>query len=81
MDLFPQPHQIGGAPLIFNEEPVFCPLCARPSPLLAVICDDASGNPPSPFPPANSFVGNMGVQMVFHFWRDCSVVSAYHSND
>jgi hypothetical protein len=78
--LFPR-HQIGGTPVILNSEAIACPACLKPSPFLAVICDDASGNRPGEVAARDSFVGNLGVQMVFHFCRECSVVTAYHSND
>jgi hypothetical protein len=79
LDLFPK-HQVGGFPVILNPQAVACPACLRPSPFLAVICDDASGNRPGEVPAEASFVDNLEVQMVFHFCRGCSIVSAYHSN-
>lgn len=81
LDFMPQKHQIGGAPVIANLQEITCPLCSHESPLFAVICDDASGNQPGEVPAQDSFTDNMGTQMVFHFCRDCSVVSAYNSND
>ena len=50
-------------------------------PFLAAICDDATGSDPFGVREHDSFVGNVGVHVVFNFWRDFSVVSAYHSND
>ncbi|MEO8132205.1 MAG: hypothetical protein ABJF23_03250 [Bryobacteraceae bacterium] len=81
LDLPPQEHQIGGLPAIQNPQTVKCPICSKLSPLLAVICDDATGNQPGEVPASQSFTDNEGTQMVFHFCRDCSVMSAYHSND
>ena len=80
-DLPIQKHQIGGLPIIGNPQPIICPACSQSSPLLAVICDDATGNRPGEVASSESFTDNMSTQMVFHFCRDCSVVSAYHSND
>jgi len=77
-------HQIGGSPFIENPQTPACPICSKEIPLLAAICDDATGNDPwnrENHEEANTFAGNGGVQMVFHFCRDCSVVSAYHSVD
>jgi hypothetical protein len=74
-------HQIGGLPVILNPQSIACPACLKPSPFLAVICDDATGNQPGKVAARDSFVDNLGVQMVFHFCRECSVVTAYHSND
>jgi hypothetical protein len=82
LDLYgEQNHQIGGFPVIANSQEITCPVCLKESPLFAVICDDATGNNPGKVPAENTFVDNCGVQMVFHFCRDCSVVSAYHSCD
>jgi len=74
-------HQVGGYPVIFNPSKAFCPECSREMPLLASICNDASGNNPWNENDAETFTGNGGVQMVFQLCRDCSVVTAYHSND
>lgn len=74
-------HQVGGYPVINNPSKTSCPLCSSDMPLLAVICDDATGNHPFGVSPQDSFSGNGGVQMVFQFCRKCSVVSAYHSCD
>jgi hypothetical protein len=60
---------------------ISCPVCSTEMPLLAAICDDATGNDPFGVEVENSFVGNGGVQMIFHLCRECSVVSAYHSCD
>jgi hypothetical protein len=79
LDLFPQKHQIGGFPVILNSQEVVCPVCSNAAPLFAAICDDASGNQPGDVQSSQSFTGNMNVQMVFHYCRGCSVVSAYHS--
>ncbi len=80
-ELFSPRHQVGGYPLIYNPGKVFCPVCSVEMPLLAAICDDATGNDPFGVEPEHSFAGNGGVQMLFHFCRGCSVVSAYHSCD
>jgi hypothetical protein len=80
LELYPQQHQIGGSPVILNPMPMTCPTCSKESPFFALICDDASGNAPGDVPASQSFTDNVGVQMVFHFCRGCSVVSAYHSN-
>jgi hypothetical protein len=74
-------HQIGGDPFIANPEDVTCPLCLRASPLFATICDDAAGNNPWKQEESSTFNGNGGVQMIFHFCRDCGVISAYHCYD
>ena len=74
-------HQIGGEPFIANPQTIQCPVCSKPMPLLASICDDASGNDPWHREESSSFAGNGGVQMIFHFCRDCAVVSAYHCCD
>jgi len=76
-----QKHQVGGFPVIANSQDITCPVCRKESALLSVICDDASGNEPGGVPPEESFTDYSAVQMVFHFCRDCSVVSAYHSGD
>ena len=83
LELGVQSHQIGGFPLIANPQQVSCPVCSKPSPLFAVIADEAVGNPSADLPhaPQDTFTGNAGTQMVFHLCRTCSVVSAYHSND
>jgi len=73
-------HQVGGEPMIYNPAaPIQCSSCSSEMPFLAAICDDASGD--GFLPGHASFVGNPGVQMVFHFCRNCSMVSAYHSVD
>jgi hypothetical protein len=80
--LYLQGHQIGGFPVIANpQEEIICPMCSQRSPLLAVICDNASGTHigGTPVPAPESFTDNCAVQMVFHFCRHCSVISAYHS--
>ena len=76
-----QKHQVGGYPVIANPQSVVCPACSKEAPFLALICDDASGNKPGEVPTENAFTDNPGVQVIFHFCRDCSVVSAYHSAD
>jgi len=80
-DLFSPRHQVGGSPFIDNPTNISCPVCSTEMPLLAAICDDATGNNPFGVEVANSFVGNGGVQMIFHLCRECSVVGAYHSCD
>ena len=80
-NLYSARHQVGGHPFINNPASVSCPVCSIEMPLLAAVCDDATGNDPFGVDPENSFVGNGGVQMVFHFCRACSVMSAYHSCD
>jgi hypothetical protein len=74
-------HQIGGYPFIYNPSKAFCPKCSKEMPGLAAISDCAAGNNDFSDEPGETFTGNSGVQMVFHFCRDCSVVSAYHSCD
>jgi len=49
--------------------------------VLAAICDKAAGNEDINAEQNETFTGNSGVQMVFLFCRDCSVVTAYHSCD
>jgi hypothetical protein len=80
-DLFSPRHQVGGPPFIYNPSKTFCPLCSTEMPVLAAICDSAIGNDPFGVEQENSFTGNGGVQMLFQFCRDCSVVSAYQSCD
>jgi hypothetical protein len=74
-------HQVGGYPKIDNPSKTFCPLCTNEMPLLAAICDDATGNNPNKAVGNDTFTSNCGVQMIFNFCRSCSVVSAYHSCD
>ena len=74
-------HQIGGYPKIDNPSKTFCPMCSADMPVLATICDDATGNNPERVKGSDTFTDNRGVQMVFNFCRNCSVISAYHSND
>ena len=74
-------HQVGGYPFIYNPVRTQCPECSRDMPLFAAICNDANGNDPWRRIATETFVGNGGVQMVFHFCRDCSIVSAYSSSD
>ncbi len=74
-------HQVGGYPFIFNPSLVSCPSCSREIPLLAAICDDASGNAVEEAHAQDTFTGNYSTQMIFHYCRDCAVVVAYHSND
>lgn len=74
-------HQIGGVPFIYNPSKAFCPSCKAGMPLLAAICDSAVDNNPYQKNAQNSFAGNGGVQMIFSFCRNCSVVSACHSVD
>jgi|HubBroStandDraft_4_1064222.scaffolds.fasta_scaffold01806_3 hypothetical protein len=80
-DLFTPRHQVGGYPFIYNPSKTSCPLCSSEMPLLAAICDSSIGNDAFGIEPENSFTGNGGVQMLFQFCRDCSVVSAYQSCD
>jgi hypothetical protein len=50
-------------------------------PILASICDAATGNGISD-EVEKTFTGSGGgVQMMFQFCRKCSVVTAYHSMD
>jgi hypothetical protein len=74
-------HQIGGFPFICNPIRSRCPSCDRDMPLLACICNDATGNDPFGVQDIDSFVDNGGVQMVFHLCRPCAMIAAYHSND
>jgi hypothetical protein len=80
-DKFGPGHQIGGHPKIDNPSKTLCPMCSLEMPLLAAICDDATGNNPGKVEGKDTFTSNCGVQMIFNFCRNCSVVSAYHSND
>ena len=81
MELATPRHQVGGYPFILNPSVINCPSCSHEIPLLAAICDDATGNGTDDLAPEHTFTGNFGTQMIFHFCRDCSVVMAYHSND
>lgn len=74
-------HQIGGYPKIYDPSKTTCPICSTEMPLLANICNDATGNNPDGVKGTDTFTDNAGVQMVFSFCRNCSVVSAYHSSD
>jgi hypothetical protein len=74
-------HQVGGFPFIYNPYKMTCPSCKKEMPLLATICNDVAGNNPWRGDELNTFVGNGGVQTVFHYCRDCSVVSVYQSCD
>jgi hypothetical protein len=74
-------HQVGGNPFIYNPIKTNCPECGREMPLLAAICIDAAGNNPWRKNANETFVGNGGVQMVFHLCRNCSIVSSYSSCD
>jgi hypothetical protein len=80
-DLFSPRHQVGGYPFIYNPSKTFCPRCSMEMPLLAAICDSTLGNDAFAVKTENSFTGNGGVQMLFQFCRDCSVVSTYQSCD
>lgn len=80
-DLFEPRHQVGGSPFIYNSQTIMCPNCSKEMPLLAALCNDATGNAPWNSEESNTFTGNGGVQMVFQFCRDCAIVSAYHSCD
>jgi hypothetical protein len=74
-------HQVGGYPFIYNSVKTDCPECGRDMPLFAAICNDARGNDPWRQTANETFVGNGGVQMIFHLCRKCSIVSAYSSSD
>jgi hypothetical protein len=74
-------HQVGGYPFIYNPVKTNCPECGQDMPLLAAICNDATGNDPWKMEASETFVGNGGVQMVFHLCRKCAMVSAYSSSD
>jgi hypothetical protein len=74
-------HQVGGYPFIYNPSKAFCPKCSKEMPVLAAICDDATGNEKFSDEPKDTFTYNGGVQMLFQFCRDCSIVTAYHSCD
>jgi len=75
-------HQVGGSPFIYNPQERSCPRCSKAMPLLASICDNASDSDDFPVDPSLTFADSGGgVQIVFHFCRDCSIVSAYHSCD
>jgi len=74
-------HQVGGYPVIYNPCKAFCPKCSKERPVVAAICDGATGNDDFRDDPSETFTGNSGVQMVFQLCRDCSVLTAYHSCD
>jgi len=80
-DLFEPRHQVGGSPFIYNPQTLTCPSCLRAMPIIATICNDATGNDPWKKEDSSTFAGNGGVQMVFQLCRDCAIVSAYHSCD
>ena len=80
-DLFEPRHQIGGSPFIYNPQTLTCPSCSKEMPVLAAICNDATGNNPWESEDSRTFAGNGGVQMVFQLCRDCAIISAYHSCD
>jgi hypothetical protein len=73
-------HQVGGFPMIYNPQTDICSQCGAEMPMFATIADCALGNGDAK-DPEDSFVDNSGVQTVFSFCRNCSVVSAYHSCD
>jgi hypothetical protein len=74
-------HQVGGYPFIYNPIRIVCPECSQDMPLFAAICNGATGNDAWKTTAEDSFVGNGGVQMVFHLCRNCSILSAYSSCD
>ena len=80
-ELWESRHQVGGCPFIANPEKKNCPVCKTEMPVLANICDSAVDNNSWQTEHHQSFAGNCGVQMVFLFCRDCSVVSGYHCCD
>jgi hypothetical protein len=80
-DLAEPRHQVGGYPFIYNPCRTKCPECDQDMPLFAAVCNDASGNDPWKTKSNETFVDNGGVQMIFHFCRKCSIVSAYSSCD
>jgi hypothetical protein len=80
-DLFEPRHQIGGSPFIYNPQTLTCPVCSKEMPILAAVCNDATGNTPWKNEDFSTFAGNGSVQMVFQFCRNCAIVSAYHSCD
>jgi len=73
-------HQVGGFPMIYNPQSDVCPQCGAEMLTFAAIADHALGNADAK-KPEDSFADNSGVQTVFLFCRNCSVVSAYHSCD
>lgn len=73
-------HQVGGFPMIYNEQEPDCPLCGNCAPFLATIADNAEGQGIQE-DQKKTFTGNCGVQMVFHYCAPCRVVTAYHSCD
>jgi hypothetical protein len=79
-DLNDPRHQVGGFPMIYNPQTDQCPQCGEEMPTLAAIADNAKGNGYAKTA-EESFTDNSGVQTVFLFCRNCSVVSAYHSCD
>lgn len=64
-----------------NPQTLTCPSCSKEMPVLATICNDATGNDPWKREDSSTFAGNGGVLMVFQLCRDCAIVSAYQSCD
>ena len=73
-------HQIGGFPMAYNAQSMSCPECGETAPLFATLADNAAGQE-FQTDKAKTFVNNCGVQTVFHYCADCSVMTAYHSCD
>lgn len=75
-----QKHQVGGLPVITNPEEFVCPACSKRAPFLAVVYDNASGNPPreGQVPSYENFTDNPGTQMESHLCCGCSIISVYH---
>lgn len=77
-------HQIGGEAFLWQplRSDATCPMCSAEMPFLATICDNAAGpDVYADYDEAKSFAGNLGVQVVYHLCRECSVVLAYQMCD
>jgi len=77
-------HQIGGEPFLWQpmRSDMECPVCSAEMPFLATICDNATGpDVRNNYRTEMSFTRNIGVQVVYHCCRRCSVVGAYQICD
>jgi len=77
-------HQIGGEAFLWQplREDLTCPDCSLEMLFLATICDNAVGpDVRKGYREEVSFTKNLGVQVVYHYCRDCSVVGAYQMCD
>ncbi len=65
-DLLEPRHQVGGVPFLAQSlDAVGCARCEQPMPFLATLAEDALG----------------GMQVVFHYCRNCAMVGVYHVAD